>query len=87
MEDKKKRPVGPRVEVFYDQKEINKRTDRMLVFMLEGLSEMLKRWGDLECKGGGGVGVGADLYHCHACTWNGIRRHVDGAIEWWKEKQ
>lgn len=81
-----KRPIGPKVEVFYDQKEINRRTNRMLVHILEGLSEMLKRWGDLECKGGGGIDLQSQLFHCHACTWNGIRNHVDQAVEHWKTK-
>ena len=47
---------------------------------------MLRVWGEMECKGGGVIDPKAALFHCHACTWNGIRNHVDQAIEHWKPR-
>jgi hypothetical protein len=86
MEDKKKRQPGPRIEVYFDQKEIDKRINGMYVIMLRGVSKMLETWGDLECKGGGQIDPTEALFHCRACTFNGIRHHVDQAIERWKDK-
>lgn len=81
-----------KVKVYIPEKDVEKRVDFLFVLMLTGLSNMLQAWGDMECKGGGYIDVREDgtdvggLFHCKACVMNGIRRHVDQAIERWKGK-
>lgn len=87
MEDKKKRrTIFPEVTVYLTEKDVAKRVNWVFVRMLEGLSKMLEVWGDMECKGGGCIDPKAALFHCRACTFNGIKHHVDQAIERWKPK-
>lgn len=71
------KPVG----VYLTEKDAQKRVDFVFVRMLEGLSKMLAHWGDLECKGGGCIDPKEALFHCKACICQGIKNHVDQAIE------
>lgn len=87
MEDKKKkRPILPEVTVYMTEKDVDKRINWMFVRMLEGISKMLVVLGATECKGGGCIDPREALFHCKACTMNGIQRHVDQAIEYWRGK-
>lgn len=97
MKDKKKappireerwplKPTNTSVGVYLTEKDADKRVNWVFVRMLEGLSKMLEVWGDMECKGGGCVDPHEALFHCRACTFNGIRKHVDQAIARWKSK-
>jgi len=70
-----------RVTVSVPEKDVKKRMDQLFTHMLEGLSKMLAHWGDFECKGGGVIDPKEALFHCRACICNGIRNHVDQAIE------
>ncbi len=76
----------PKIGTYLTEKDADKRVNWMFVRMLEGLSAMLRVWGDMECKGGGCLLPEEDLFHCKACTFNGIRKHVDQGIERWKVK-
>lgn len=71
---------------YLSEGDVKKRVDSVFVLMLEGLVAMLKVWGDMECKGGGCIDPKEALFHCKACTFNGIRNHVDQAIERWRGK-
>jgi len=83
MEDKKTTRL---IKTYLTEKDVEKRVNRVFVVMLEGLSKMLEVWGDMECKGGGVIDTHEALFHCRACTFNGIRNHVNQAIERWKAK-
>jgi len=83
MEDKKTTRL---IKTYLTEKDVEKRVNRVFVVMLEGLSKMLEVWGDMECKGGGVIDPHEALFHCRACTFNGIRNHVNQAIERWKAK-
>ena len=85
MEDKKHRKILPEVTIYLTEKDVDKRINVMYVMMLEGVSKMLSVWGDLECKGGG-LDPHEALFHCRACTFNGIKGHVEQAIDRWKRK-
>ena len=95
MEDKKRRKkpteertdlVLEKVKVYIPEKDVEKRVDWLFVMMLTGLSRMLMAWGDMECKGGGYIDAREQLFHCKVCVMNGLRNHVDQAIERWNEK-
>jgi len=96
MEDKKRRKkvteertrlvLPDVVKVYLTEKDVEKRVNWVFVRMLEGLSKMLEVWGDMECKGGGCIDPKEALFHCRACTFNGIRNHVDQGITRWKER-
>lgn len=77
-------PAEQKVVVYLTEKDVEKRINLAFVLMLEGLSKMLEVWGDCECKGGGCVDPHEQLFHCRACTFSGIKRHVDQAIARWK---
>lgn len=91
MEDKRRKKAGPslgleKVKVYIPEKDVEKRVNFLFVMMLTGLSHMLLAWGDMECKGGGCIDPHEALLHCKACVMNGLRKHVDQAIERWKGK-
>ena len=95
MEDKKKKqallkeeksPLLPTVTVYMTEKDVDKRINFMYILMLRGLSRMLEEWGDMECKGGGVIDPHEALFHCRACTFQGIRNHVNQAIARWEAK-
>lgn len=74
------------ITVYMTEKDVVKRVDFLFVRMLEGLVAMLKIWGDFECKGGGCLDPKEALFHCKACTIQGIKHHVDQAVERWKAR-
>lgn len=74
-----------KIGVYLTEADADKRLNYLYVRMLEGLSKMLEIWGDFECKGGGVIDPHAALFHCRACTFNGIRGHVNQAIERWSK--
>ena len=84
MEDKK---TTRKILAYMTEKDVKKRMDLVFIHMLEGLSKMLAHWGDFECKGGGVIDPHEALFHCRACICNGIRNHVDQAVERLKESQ
>jgi len=85
MEDKKTTRIL-KVTAYLSEKDVEKRINFLYVRMLEGLSRLLEVWGDMECKGGGVIDAHEALFHCRACTFNGIRKHVDQAIERWSRR-
>jgi hypothetical protein len=80
-------PAAPKIGTYLTEKDADKRVNWVFVRMLEGLSKMLEVWGDMECKGGGCIDPKESLFHCRACTFNGIKHHVDQAIERWRKKE
>lgn len=80
------RRAEPKIGTYLTEKDADKRVNGVFVLMLEGLSKMLEVWGDMECKGGGCIDPKEALFHCRACTFNGIRGHVNQAIARWKGK-
>jgi hypothetical protein len=76
----------PKVTVYLTEKDVDKRLDVSFIIMLKGLSKMLSVWGDFECKGGGCIDPRSALFHCRACVVNGIRGHVDQAIQNWETR-
>jgi hypothetical protein len=78
--------VAESVKPYFTEKDVDKRVNFVFVQMLEGLSAMLAVFGNLECKGGGCIDPKDQLFHCKACTFNGIKHHVDQGIERWKER-
>jgi hypothetical protein len=76
----------PKIGIYLTEKDVEKRINFVTVRMLQGLSKLLEVWGDMECKGGGMIDPTEALFHCRACTFNGIRHHVDQAIERWKRR-
>lgn len=84
MEDKN---TTRKIQAYFTEKDVEKRVNLVFVRMLEGLVAMLRVWCDMECKGGGCIDPKDALFHCRACTFNGIRNHVDQAIERWKDRK
>ena len=82
----KEKSILKPITVYMTEKDVDKRINYMYVLMLRGVSKMLEVWGDMECKGGGMIDPTEALFHCRACTFNGIRHHVDQAIERWTER-
>lgn len=83
MEDKN---TTKKIQAYFTEKDVEKRVNWAFMKMLQGLSRMLEAWGDMECKGGGCVLPEDALFHCKACTINGIKRHVDQAVTRWADK-
>jgi len=89
MAKKKGRPAPldpPVIATYFTEKDVKKKMDLMFIHMLEGLSKLMAHSGDFECKGYGGIDPKEALFHCRACICNGIRGHIDQAIERLEER-